>query len=70
MVAKKRVKIMSVIETCKRLKINVRKYMESVFPQLADRSAPTSRLVDLTPMAWQAAQNEQSPACTVGTTAQ
>ena len=70
MVAKKRVKIMSVIETCKRLKINVRKYMESVFPQLADRSTPTSRLVDLTPMAWQAAQNKKSPAGKVGTTAQ
>lgn len=53
--------IMSVIETCKRLKINVRGYMESVFPQLADRSTPTSRLAGLTPMAWQAAQNEQSP---------
>ena len=62
--------VMSIIETCKRLKINVRDYMEDVFPQLADRSTPTSRIADLTPMAWQAARNQPPPASTPVTLAQ
>jgi transposase len=48
--------LMGIIETCKRIKINVRQYLASVMPQLADRSTPTSRIKDLTPMKWKSAQ--------------
>ena len=48
--------LMGIIETCKRIKINVRQYLANVLPQLADRSTPTSRIKDLTPMAWKSAQ--------------
>jgi hypothetical protein len=53
--------LMGIIETCKRIKINVRQYLASVIPQLADRSTPTSRIKDLTPMAWKSAQSKSAP---------
>jgi transposase len=42
--------ILSVIETCRRLKISVRDYLAAVLPGLADR--PIRRLTELTPAAW------------------
>ena len=44
--------IMSVMETCKRLQINLRQYLEDVLPRIADW--PITRIAELTPMAWQA----------------
>ena len=46
--------ILSIIETCRRLKIRAREYMAAVLPGLAD--VPVHRLPELTPMAW-ASQN-------------
>ncbi len=46
--------IMSIMETCRRLKINVREYLLDVLPGLADK--PQSELAQLTPMAWKARQ--------------
>jgi transposase len=45
--------ILSIIETCHRLKVPVRDYLLSVLPQLA---AGKSNPADLTPTAWKAAQ--------------
>ena len=49
--------ILSVLETCKRMKINAREYLEDVLPKIAFMStrpnARTHSLSDLTPMAWQ-----------------
>jgi len=47
--------IMSVMETCKRLKVDVRQYLEDVLPRIADW--PKSRIAELTPRAWQADRN-------------
>ena len=47
--------IMSVMETCKRQEIDVRKYLEDVLPRIADWSM--SRIGELTPIAWQANRN-------------
>ena len=44
--------IISVVETCRRLKIPVRDYLGSVLPGLAD--FPISRIAELTPTAWAA----------------
>ena len=44
--------IMSVIATCKRLKIPVKEYLEEVLPQVANW--PASKVVELSPMAWAA----------------
>ena len=53
--------ILSVLETCKRLKINAREYLEDVLPKLAYMStrpqARTHSMADLTPMAWKSASN-------------
>jgi hypothetical protein len=46
--------ILSVVESCRRLKIMVRDYLASVLPGLAD--LPIQRLPDLTPAAWIAQQ--------------
>ncbi len=43
---------MSLIEPCKRLKINVREYLEDVLPKIGNW--PNQRIAELTPMAWQA----------------
>jgi transposase len=42
--------IISVVETCRRLKIPVRDYLGSVLPGLGD--FPVSRIAELTPAAW------------------
>lgn len=44
--------IMSVIESCRRLKIPVRDYLANILPGLAN--APLQRIADLTPAAWAA----------------
>src|SRR5438876_3982660 len=41
--------ILSVVESCRRLKLQVRDYLAAVLPGLADR--PIQRLADLTPAA-------------------
>jgi len=46
--------IVSIIETCRRLEINVRDYMMDVLPGLAERKQ--SELPNLTPLAWKARQ--------------
>jgi len=42
--------ILSVVESCRRLKLSVRDYLTAVLPGLAD--LPIQRLPDLTPAAW------------------
>jgi transposase len=46
--------IISLVATCRRLKIHVRDYLGSVLPGLGD--FPISRIAELTPAAW-ATQN-------------
>ena len=48
--------ILSVVETCRRLKIPVRQYLASVLPGLAGLSIQS--LAELTPKAWAAKQNQ------------
>ncbi len=47
--------IMSVIETCRRLGINEREYLNDVLPKIPNW--PANRIAELTPMAWQAARS-------------
>jgi len=47
--------ILSIVETCRRMKIPVREYLGAVLPGLADVSI--QRLAELTPAAW-AARNQ------------
>jgi len=42
--------ILSVVESCRRLKLPVREYLVAVLPGLAD--LPIQRLPELTPAAW------------------
>jgi hypothetical protein len=44
--------ILSVVESCRRLKLSVRGYLAAVLPGLAD--FPIQRLPELTPFAWAA----------------
>ena len=46
--------ILSIVESCRRLKIPIREYLAGVLPGLADRSV--QRLAELTPAAWAAAR--------------
>jgi hypothetical protein len=46
--------IISVIETCRRLDINMREYLLDVLPRIP--SWPAKRIAELTPMAWAARQ--------------
>jgi hypothetical protein len=46
--------ILSIVESCRRLKIPIREYLASVLPGLAD--TPVQRLAGLTPAAWAAAR--------------
>ncbi len=43
--------ILSIVETCRRLKVPVRDYLGSVLPGLAN--FPVSRIAELTPSAWE-----------------
>jgi hypothetical protein len=47
--------ILSVVESCRRLKISIRDYLAAIFPGLADLRI--QRLPDLTPAAWVAQQS-------------
>ena len=47
--------ILSIVETCRRMKIPIREYLSAVLPGLADVSI--QRLAELTPAAW-AARNQ------------
>jgi len=47
--------IISIMETCRRLDINVREYLLDVLPGLADK--PQSELANLAPTAWKARQD-------------
>lgn len=47
----------SVLETCKRLKINPRDYLADVLPRIGNWNS--SRTGELTPMAWQKADAQQ-----------
>jgi len=44
--------ILSVVETCRRMKLRVRDYLAAVLPGLAD--LPISRIADRTPSPWKA----------------
>ena len=46
--------IVSIVETCRRLDINLRDYLNDVLPKLGDW--PAKRVGELTPTAWKAAQ--------------
>jgi len=46
--------ILSIVESCRRLKIPIREYLAGVLPGLADRSV--QRLAELIPTAWAAAR--------------
>ncbi len=45
--------IASIVETCRRLDVNLRTYLMDVLPRLGDW--PTTRVAELTPAAWKAA---------------
>ena len=48
------VAIAAIVETCRRLDINLRRYLQDVLPKLGDW--PINRVGELTPTAWKAAQ--------------
>jgi transposase len=48
--------IASIVETCRRLDINLRAYLSDVLPKLGDW--PITRIAELTPVAWKAAQKK------------
>jgi transposase len=50
--------IASIVETCRRLDINLREYLLDVLPKLGEW--PISRVGELTPTAWKAAQAKKS----------
>src|ERR1035437_8675880 len=50
--------ILSIVETCRRMKIPIRDYLAAVLPGIADVSI--HRLADLTPAAWAARQQEHA----------
>ena len=50
--------IASIVETCRRLDINLREYLLDVLPKLGE--LPISRVGELTPTAWKAAQAKKS----------
>jgi hypothetical protein len=50
--------IASIVETCRRLEINLRHYLRDVLPRLGDW--PITRVAELTPTAWKAAQAKVS----------
>ena len=46
--------IVSIVETCRRLDITLRAYLNDVLPKLAEW--PANRVAELTPTAWKAAR--------------
>jgi hypothetical protein len=50
--------IASIVETCRRMDINLRQYLNDVLPKLGDW--PINRVAKLTPAAWKAAQPQKS----------
>ena len=50
--------IASIVETCRRLDINLREYLLNVLPKLG--AWPISRVAELTPTAWKTAQAKKS----------
>jgi len=50
--------IASIVETCRRLDINLREYLNDILPKLGDW--PINRVGELTPTAWKAAQQKSS----------
>ena len=48
--------IASIVETCRRLDINLRAYLSDVLPKLGDW--PITRIGELTPASWKAAQKK------------
>jgi transposase len=50
--------IASIVETCRRLDINLRQYLRDVLPKLGDW--PIGRVGELTPTAWKTAQSKNS----------
>jgi transposase len=51
--------ILSVVESCRRLKIPVRDYLNEILPGLANRSI--QELADVSPAAWAARHNPAKP---------
>jgi transposase len=56
--------ILSVIESCRRLAIPVRKYLADILPGLADTSI--QNVTGLTPKAWAAKRSNEGSLRTVG----
>lgn len=50
--------IASIVETCRRLEINLRAYLKDILPKLGDW--PSHRVAELTPTAWKTAQAKTS----------
>jgi len=50
--------IASIVETCRRLDINLRAYLRDALPKLGQW--PITRVGELTPTAWKAAQANKS----------
>jgi len=50
--------IASIVETCRRLDINLRQYLGDILPKLGDW--PINRVAELTPTAWKAARQKTS----------
>ncbi|HNQ89433.1 MAG TPA: transposase domain-containing protein [Verrucomicrobiota bacterium] len=50
--------IASIVETCRRLDINLRAYLRDVLPKLGEW--PINRVGELTPTAWKTAQPKSS----------
>ena len=50
--------IASIVETCRRLNINLREYLRDILPKLGDW--PISRVGELTPTSWKATQTKKS----------
>ena len=48
--------IMSILETCRRLKLDVREYLRQILPQLP--GWPINKVAELTPTAWQIRQSQ------------
>jgi len=50
--------IASIVETCRRLDIDLRQYLNAILPKLGDW--PITRVAELTPTAWKAVQQKTS----------